>query len=183
LGLWFERRKKEEAKLIGFSDSDFAGDVDARKSTTGVIFFLNSSPITWQSMKQKVVAQSSCEAEYIAAANAACQAVWLARVLAEVQGTTTKAPMLRVDNQSAIALIRNPVHHGQSKHIQVKYHFVRESEDEGLINVKFIRSKEQLSDILTKPLGKIKFLELRSKIGLINVQQLAPQGLGGECRK
>lgn len=182
-GLWFERRKKEEAKLIGFSDSDFAGDVDARKSTTGVIFFLNSSPITWQSMKQKVVAQSSCEAEYIAAANAACQAVWLARVQAEVQGTTTKAPMLRVDNQSAIALIRNPVHHGQSKHIQFKYHFVRESKDEGLINVKFIRSEEQLSDILTKPLGKIKFLELRSNIGLINVQQLAPQGLGGECRK
>jgi hypothetical protein len=170
LGLWFGWRKKEEAKLIGFSDNDFVGDVDARKSTTGVIFFLNSNPITWQSMKQKVVAQSSCEAEYIAAANAACLALWFARVLAEVQGIAPKALVLRLDNQSAIALIRNLVLHGQSKHIQVKYHYVRESEDEGLINVKFIRSEEQLSDILTKPLGKTKFLELRSKIVLIDVQ-------------
>ena len=133
------------------------------------MFFLGSSPITWESMKQKVVAQSSCEAEYIAAANATCQALWLARVLAEVQGSTPRAPVLRVDNKSAIALIKNPVLHGQSKHIQMKYHFVRESTEDGLINVEFIRSEEQLSDILTKPLGKTKFHELRSKIGLIEI--------------
>lgn len=77
--------------------------------------------------------------------------------------------MLKVDNKSAIALIKNPVLHGQSKHIQVKYHLVRESIEEGLINVEFIRSEEQLGDILTKPLGKTKFLKLRSKIGLIDV--------------
>jgi hypothetical protein len=92
--------------LTWFSDADFAGDVDARKSTTGVIFFLVNSPITWQLMKQKVVAQSSCEAEYIAAANVTCQALWLARVLAEVQGSTPSTPLLRVDNKSAIALIK-----------------------------------------------------------------------------
>ena len=168
-GLWFSRKKEKEAHLTGFSDSDYAGDVDARKSTTGVIFFLSSSPVTWQSMKQKVVAQSSCEAEYIAAANAACQALWLARVLAEVQGSAPRVPMLRVDNKSAIALMKNPVLHGQSKHIQVKYHLVRESVEEGLIEVEFIRSEEQLGDILTKPLGKTKFHELRSKIGLIDI--------------
>ncbi|CAA6662781.1 unnamed protein product [Spirodela intermedia] len=71
-GLRYERKEEEQVQLTGFSDSDFAGDVDARKSTTRVIFFLANSPITWQSMKQKVVAQSSCEVEYIAAANAAC---------------------------------------------------------------------------------------------------------------
>jgi hypothetical protein len=108
-------------------------------------------------MKQKVVAQSSCEAEYIAAANAACQALWLARVLAEVQGSAPRAPMLRVDNKSAIALMKNPVLHGQSKYIQVKYHLVQESVEAGLIEVEFIRSEEQLGDILTKPLGKTKF--------------------------
>jgi hypothetical protein len=70
--------------LTGFSDANFAGDVDARKSTTGVTFFLANNLITWQSMKQKVVAQSSCESEYIAAANVTCQALWLAQVLAEV---------------------------------------------------------------------------------------------------
>ena len=120
-------------------------------------------------MKQKVVAQSSCEAEYIAAANAACQALWLARVLTEVQGSTPSIPMLKVDNKSAIALIKNPVLHGQSKHIEVKYHLVRESADNGLIDVDFIRSEEQLGDILTKPLGIVKFHELRAKIGLFDV--------------
>jgi hypothetical protein len=75
-------------------------------------------------MKQKVVAQSSCESEYIAAPNATCQALWLARVLAEVQGSTPSTPLLRVDNKSAIALIKNMVVHGQSKHIEVKYHLV-----------------------------------------------------------
>ena len=106
-GLRYER-KEEQVQLTGFSDSDFAGHVDARKSTTGVIFFLANSPITWQSMKQKVVAQSSCEAEYIAAANAASQGMWLARVLAEVHGSTPSVLMLRVDNKSAIALIKKP---------------------------------------------------------------------------
>jgi hypothetical protein len=83
-GLWFDRKKGNQALLTGFSDADFAGDVDARKSTTWVIFFLVNNSITWQSTKQKVVAQSSCESEYITAANATYQALWLARVLAEV---------------------------------------------------------------------------------------------------
>ena len=120
-GLRYERRK-DQVQLIGFSDSDFAGDVDAWKSTTGVIFFLGGSPITWQSTKQKVVAQSSCEAEYIAAANAACQGMWLTRVLTEAHGSSPSVPMLKVDNKSAIALIKNPVLHGQSKHIEVSLH-------------------------------------------------------------
>ncbi|KAK8933696.1 putative protein phosphatase 2C 33 [Platanthera zijinensis] len=131
-------------------------------------------------MKQKVVVKSSCEAEYIAAANAASQALWLSRVLAEVQGTTPKAPMLRVDNKSAISLIKNPVLHGQSKHIRVKYHFVRESAEEGLISVKFIRSEDQLGDILTKSLGKTKFHELRSKIGLINIDSKHEKSFGSK---
>ncbi|CAA7399994.1 unnamed protein product [Spirodela intermedia] len=169
-GLRYERKKEKQVQLTGFSDSDFAGDVDARKSTTGVIFFLANSPITWQSMKQKVVAQSSCEAEYIAAANAACQGVWLARVLAEVHGSAPSVPMLKVDNKSAIALIKNSVLHGHSKHIEVKYHLVRESAEKGQINVEFIRSEEQLGDVLTKPLGKVKFHEFRAKIGLVDVR-------------
>jgi hypothetical protein len=82
--LWFDRKKRNQVLLIGFSDANFAGDVDARKSTTGVIFFLANNPITRQSTKQKIVTQSSRESEYIAAANATCQTLWLARVLAEV---------------------------------------------------------------------------------------------------
>jgi hypothetical protein len=110
--------------LTGFSDTDFVGDVDARKSTTGVIFFFANSPIIWQSMKQKVVVQFNCESEYIASVNATCQILWLSRVLAEVKGFATSTPLLKVDNKFTIALIKNPVLHGQSKHIEVKYHLV-----------------------------------------------------------
>ncbi|KAG8045869.1 hypothetical protein GUJ93_ZPchr0008g13357 [Zizania palustris] len=171
-GLWYGRKKKDEAELFGFSDSDLAGDVDNRKSTTGMIFFLADSPITWESSKQKVVALSSCEAEYIAAAAASCQAVWLARVLSEIQGSISGKPLLRVDNKSAISLIKNPVHHGRSKHIDTKYHHIRECAEQGLIAVEFIRSEDQLGDILTKPLSRIKFQGLRQKIGLVDVSVL-----------
>jgi hypothetical protein len=123
-GLWFSQKKGNHVLLIGFSDTDFVGDVDASKCTTGVIFFLVNSLITWQSMKQKVVAQFSCESEYIAAANVMCQVLWLAQVLAEVQGSALNTPLLRVDNKSAIALIKNLVLHRQSKHIKMKYHLV-----------------------------------------------------------
>jgi hypothetical protein len=90
-------------------------------------------------------------------------------VLAEVQGSASSTPSLMVDNKSTIALIKNLVLHGQSKHIEVKYHLIWESIDNGQINVKFIRSEEQLSVILTKPLSRVKFLELRTKIGQIDV--------------
>jgi hypothetical protein len=86
-----------------------------RKSTTGVFFFLGNNLITWQSQKQRVVALSSCEAEYIAAATGACQATWLARLLAELKGEKASATTLKIDNQSAIALSKNPVFHDRSK--------------------------------------------------------------------
>jgi hypothetical protein len=98
-----------------------------------------------------------------------CQALWLARELAEVQGSVPSTPLLRVDNKSAIALIKNPVLYRQSKHIEVKYYLVRESIENGQIKVEFIKSEEQLGNILTKPLGRVKFQELHTKISLIDV--------------
>jgi hypothetical protein len=98
-----------------------------------------------------------------------CQTLWLAHVLAEVQGSALSTPLLRVDNKSTITLIKNLILHRQSKHIEVKYHLVRESAENGLIKVEFIRSEEQMSNILMKPLGRVKFLELHSKIGPIDV--------------
>jgi hypothetical protein len=168
-GLWFSLKKGEEATLTVFSDSDYAGDTDERKSTAGVICFLSGSPIAWQSMKQKVIAQSSCEAEYIAAANATCQALWLSRVMAEMQGTTPSIPLVKVDNKSAISLIKNPVLTDKSRHIEIKYHLVRENASKGRIAVEFIGTSNQLGDVLTKSLGKVKFQELHDRIGLIDV--------------
>jgi hypothetical protein len=152
---------------VGYSDSDLACDINDRKSTSGLIFFLAGGPIAWQSSKQKVVALSSCEVEYIAAAAAAaCEAVWLARLLAELTGGVVHAPKLMVDNKSAIALTKNPVHHDRSKHIDVKFHFIRECCDRKLIDVEFVDTKLQLGDVLTKALGRTQFIELRGYIGM-----------------
>jgi hypothetical protein len=118
-------------------------------------------------MKQKVVAQSSCEAEYITAANTTCQALWLSRVLAEIQGIVPGVPLLKIDNKSAISLIKNPIL--SSRHIEVKYHLARESASPGLIEVEFIGTKDQLGDILTKARGRLKFQEFCSKIGLVDI--------------
>jgi hypothetical protein len=167
-GMWYGRKSDTEASLIGYCHSDYAGDLEKRQSMSGIIFFLGVNPITWQSMKQKLVAQSICEAEYIAVANATCQALWLSCVLAEIQGVQ-RVPVLKVDNKSAIALIKNPVLTGQTRHIEVKYHLVQESAARGQISVEFIGTIDQLGDILTKSLGRVKFQELRARIGLIDI--------------
>ena len=159
-------KKKTPPHLLGYSDSDLAGDVNDRKSTSGLIFFLAGGPIAWQSAKQRVVALSSCEAEYIAAAGAACEGVWLARLLAELTGGAIVVPKLRVDNKTAIALMKNPVHHDRSKHIDVKSHFIRECCDRKLIDVEFVGTELQLSDILTKALGRSRFQDLCDGIGM-----------------
>jgi hypothetical protein len=165
-GLFYARRKGEPLKLIGYSDADMAGDIDTRKSTSGIIYFLGESPITWQSAKQKVVALSSCEAEYIAAAVAACQGVWLARLLSDFIGAEAGTPEIRVDNMSAIALAKNPVFHDRSKHIDVRYHYIRECVERGRIVISYIATEVQLGDALTKALGRVHFQELRAKIGV-----------------
>ncbi|WVZ63449.1 hypothetical protein U9M48_013080 [Paspalum notatum var. saurae] len=105
--------------------------------------------------------------EYIAAATAACQAIWLVRVLADMMGSEVKKPILMVDNKSTISIIKNPILNDRSKHIDVKFHVIREYSETGQIEVKFISTADQLGDILTKPLGRLKFQELRDKIGIV----------------
>jgi hypothetical protein len=165
LGCWFPRNA--EAELMGYSDSDHAGDQDDRKSTSGAFFFLGSSPISWQSQKQQIVTLSSCEAEYVAGTSAVCQGVWLARLLGELKDEDTRTFELFIDNKSAISLSKNPVFHDRSKHIDLRYHFIRECAEVGKVEVKYVSTDEQLADILTKPLGRIRFQELRSKIGMV----------------
>jgi hypothetical protein len=113
---------------------------------------------------------SSYEAEYIAAATAACQGVWLARLLAELEGEEASTFSLKIDNESAITLGRNPVFHDRSKHIDVRFHYIRECVEENRVQLQSIGTVEQLADILTKALGRERFCELRSRLGVHNVQ-------------
>ncbi|KAG7599886.1 Zinc finger CCHC-type [Arabidopsis suecica] len=166
-GLCFGRRNKTE--LIGFSDSSHNVDEDDGRSTTGHIFYLNNCPITWCSQKQETVALSSCEAEFMAATEAAKQAVWLQELLQEVTERPCKRVLILIDNKSAIALTKNPVFHGRSKHIHKKYHFIRECVQNELVEVEHIPGEEQKADILTKALGRIKFKEMRELVGVYDV--------------
>ena len=158
--------------LLGYSDSDFAGDVGDRRSTSGVVYFLGSNLITWSSQKQKIVALSSCEAEYVAAAAAACQGVWLSRLFGDMLGTKEMPVRLLMDNKSAIALSKNPVHHDRSKHIDTRYHYIRERIEKGKVEVDHVGTEEQLADIFTKALGRARFIDLRGAIGMVRLQQV-----------
>ncbi|KAK3137468.1 hypothetical protein QOZ80_5BG0452680 [Eleusine coracana subsp. coracana] len=165
-GIYYPRCRGE-AHFIGYSDSDHAGDIDTSKSTSGILFFLGKCLVSWQSVKQPVVAMSSCEAEYVAASTASTQALWLARLLGDLLGRDTEAVELRVDSMSALALAKNPVFHERSRHIRVRYHLIRDYLKEGSIKASYINTNDQLADLLTKPLGRIKFLELCSRIGMV----------------
>nr|ABB47537.2 retrotransposon protein, putative, unclassified [Oryza sativa Japonica Group] len=142
----------DAVEITGFTDSDLAGDSDDRRSTSGMAFYFNSSLVSWSSQKQKTVALSSCEAEFMAATAAACQALWLRGLLIEMIGAEARPVKLYVDNKSAIALMKNPVFHGRSKHIDTRYHFIRECVESGKIQIEFVRTEEQRADALTKGL-------------------------------
>ena len=146
-GLEYKREKKQ--KLSGYSDSSHKTDPDDGKSTTGYIFCIGETPISWCSQEQDVVALSSCEAEYMAATEATKQAIWLQELMSEITGSKEEKTLIRVDNKSAIALAKNPVFHRRSKHIHKRFHFIRECVEQGLIDVEHVPGTKQKADILT----------------------------------
>ena len=113
------------------------------------------------------MAQSSAEAEYISAAAAANQAIWLRKILSDIGHVQESASVIWVDNKSVIAIAKNPVQHGRTKHIKVKFHALREAEKAKEINLKYCRTEDQVADVMTKALTKRKFETLRSKLGVL----------------
>lgn len=142
-----------------------------RKSTTVMAFFLGNNLVTWTSQKQRVVALSTCEAENVAATAGACQGVWLSRLIADLMGRDVQKFRLLVDNKSAIELSKNSVFHERSKHIDTRFHYIRECVSNGQVEIEHVRTDNQLADILTKALSRIRFVELRQRLGIIEVQQ------------
>ena len=177
-GLVYERSSSSAPKLIGYSDSSYNVHPDDGRSTTGHIFYVNNSPVSWSSQKQEVVALSSCEAEFMAGTEAARQAIWLRDLLSEITGKQSEKVVIRIDNQSAIALTKNPVFHGKSKHIHRRFHFIRECVESGQIEVEYVQGDKQKADILTKALGRIRFQEMRSYIGMKDNFKLKGENVG-----
>ncbi|XP_058219284.1 secreted RxLR effector protein 161-like [Rhododendron vialii] len=165
-GLLYE--KEEDNKLVGFTDSDWAGSLDDRKSTSGYLFCLGTKLISWCSKKQKTVALSSAEAEYIAATDAACEAIWLRRILSDLKQSQQQPTTIHCDNMSTIAMTKNPVFHARSKHIELRHHFIRDLVNKEEICLEFINTNDQPADILTKAVTIEKFDKFKKQLKITN---------------
>lgn len=154
-----------KAGLDAYTDADFAGDIDTRRSTTGYVFILNGGAISWSSRLQQTVAASTTEAEYMAAASATKEGLWLRKLLNDLQLDITTID-INADNQSAIKLLKNPVFSMRSKHIDVIYHFARERVMRGEVRFSYIRTDSMVADALTKPVPTSKFQFCRNAMGV-----------------
>ena len=153
-------------RLEGYTDADWAGYKADRRSTSGFVFSLGIGAISWSSKKQPIVALSSTEAEYRGAVVAACEAVWLKRILKDL-GVPIKDPTtLYCDKLSNIYLARNPVFHARTKHIEVQYHFNRERVLAGDVELLHMTTNLQTVDILTKALGTDKLWQFTTDLVL-----------------
>ena len=150
--------------LVGYSDSDWAGQVDDRKSTSGLIFYLNNGAVSYACKSQKCVALSTAESEYVALGEAAREAIYLRMLLKDLGQEQTEPTVIYEDNIAAEKLCKNNVHHSRTKHIDIKHHFIREIVEEKHIEIKHLASTEMLADLLTKALAFPTFSKLRQHI-------------------
>lgn len=164
MGLIFSKNNQGDIK--GFADADHAGNPIDRRSYSGNVFTMSKGAISWQSSKQRSIALSTAEAEYISLSEASKEAIFLRRFLKEIMGKEELPIVIHTDSQSAMAIAQNPVHHQQTKHVDVRYHFVRETIEEGAVTLRYLETKCMIADALTKavPRGKLEFC--RSEMGV-----------------
>ncbi|GJY55507.1 retrovirus-related pol polyprotein from transposon TNT 1-94 [Tanacetum coccineum] len=162
-GLWYP--KDSSFALTAFADADHAGCQDTRRSTSGSIQLLGDRLVSWSSKRQKSAAISSTEAEYIALSGCCAQVLWMRSQLTDYGFGFNKIPMY-CDNKSAIALCCNNVQHSRSKHIDIRFHFIKEHVENGVIELYFVNTEYQLADIFTKALGRERIEFLINKLGM-----------------
>ena len=159
-------KQNGDGNLVGFSDADWAGDPNDRKSTSGYIFVMNGGAISWKSRKQTCVALSTAEAEYVALASAAQETAWIRQLLNDLHHQQDDPTILFEDNQAAVAISKNSQLHTKMKHIAIRYHYVREKALDKTIDVQYCPTNDMVADILTKGLTLDKFLKLRELSGI-----------------
>ncbi|GJU85081.1 hypothetical protein Tco_1292627 [Tanacetum coccineum] len=166
LGLWYP--KDSPFDLEAYTDSDYAGASLDRKSTTGGCQFLGSRLISWQCKKQTVVANSTTEAEYVAASNCCGQVLWIQNQLLDY-GYNFMNTKIFIDNESTICIVKNPVFHSKTKHIEIRHHFIRDSNKKKLIQMIKIHTYQNVADLLTKSFDIGRFQYLIASIGMLNL--------------
>ena len=164
--------KSESGELLGYSDADWAGDKEDRRSTSGYLFQMAGGPISWKSRKQESVALSTAEAEYIALSSAAQETVWIRRLVTELGDKPEGPTTLMEDNQSAIAMAKNPQFHGRAKHIDIRHHFIRERVNGGDIKLVYCPTGDMLADMLTKGLNQHQLKNLMDRAGVRPLDEL-----------
>ncbi|KAI3746354.1 hypothetical protein L6452_08784 [Arctium lappa] len=167
LGLWYPKDTCFE--LTSYSDADHAGCMLDRKSTSGHIQFLGDKLVSWASKKQLCVSTSTAEAEYVAAASYCSQVLWMRTQLRDYGFHFNRIPIY-CDSKSAIAITANPVEHTKTKHIDVRYHFIKDNVEKGTIELYFVKTDYQLADLFTKPLDEMRFNFLVSRLGMLNLK-------------
>ncbi|RVW24010.1 Retrovirus-related Pol polyprotein from transposon RE2 [Vitis vinifera] len=170
-GLFFQRTTKIEIEI--FSDADWAGSVTDRRSTSGYCSFVWGNLVTWRSKKQSVVARSSAEAEFRAMTQGICEGIWLNRLLEELRVPLKHPMVLYCDNQAAISIAKNPVHHDRTKQVEKDRHFIKKKIEEGVFKVSYTLTNCQTANILTKALARVNFEDLTEKLGMINIYNAA----------
>ena len=159
-------QKNGHLDFVAYTDADWAGDRDERKSTSGYFTLVGGNRVTLRSKKQKVVAMSSAEAEFRDVAKGVTEVLWLRKLLTELGFTPTQSCELYCDNQAAINISENPVQHDRTKHVEVDRHFIKEKLEAQIIKLPHVKSKDQLADILTKAVGTQFFEEVLRKLGV-----------------
>ena len=169
LGLWYPKDAKFD--LIGYTDADWTGDKVDRKSTSGACQFVGRSLVSWSSKKQNCVTLSTAEAEYIATASCVTQLLWMRQTLKDYGITYRHVPLL-CDNESAINIAENPKDHTRTKHIDIRYHFLRDHVEKGDIDIAHVGTDMQLAYIFTKPLDEARFCQLRRELGILELDNI-----------
>ena len=161
--------KNAHLDIEGYTDADWAGNILDRKSTSGYFTFMGGNLVTWRSKKQKVVALSSAEAEFRDMVKGLCELLWLRNLLTEVSFPPRSAMNFFCDNKATIDISHNLIQHDRTKHVEVDRHFIKQNLEEKIIQFPFVKSEDQLADILAKAISSRTFNDSLDKLGAIDI--------------